>query len=112
MTLLGTSVLSALAVLAKLATSLFLSKVLAVYVGPAGYGIIGQFQSLISMVTTFASGATSNGVTKFTAEWAVIYRRATCGLGDRSNHGPDRCGGGRQRPSCPARAAGALAARR
>lgn len=70
MTLLKTSLLSALAVLTKLATSLFLNKVLAVYVGPAGYGVIGQFQSLITMVTTFASGAVNTGVTKYTAEFA------------------------------------------
>lgn len=70
MTLVWTSVLSGFAVLVKLSTSLFLSKVLAVYVGPAGYGVIGQFQSLVSMVTTFASGATANGVIKLTAEHA------------------------------------------
>jgi PST family polysaccharide transporter len=71
MTLFRTSVLSALAVLTKLATSLFLNKVLAIYVGTAGYGVIGQFQSLIAMVTTFASGATNSGVTKYTAEYAA-----------------------------------------
>ncbi|MDP2007015.1 MAG: O-antigen translocase [Rubrivivax sp.] len=89
MTLFRTSVLSALSVLTKLATSLYLSKVLAVYVGPAGYGIIGQFQSLVSMVTTFASGATNSGVTKYTAEYADAPMRqqivwataATIGLG-------------------------------
>jgi PST family polysaccharide transporter len=71
MNLVRTSLLSALAVLTKLASSLFLSKVLAIYVGPSGYGVIGQFQSLISMVTTFASGATNSGVTKYTAEYAA-----------------------------------------
>ena len=71
MTLLGTSFFSALAVLTKLATSLYLNKILAVYVGPAGYGVIGQFQSLVSMVTTFASGAVNTGVTKYTAELTV-----------------------------------------
>lgn len=88
MTLVWTSVMSGLAVLVKLATSLFLSKVLAVYVGPAGYGVIGQFQSLVSMVTTFASGATANGVIKLTAEHsgnparqrAVWATAATMGL--------------------------------
>src|ERR1019366_2031205 len=66
----STSFFSALAVLTKLATSLFLNKVLAVYVGPAGYGVIGQLQSLITLVTTFASGAVNTGVTKYTAEFA------------------------------------------
>lgn len=70
MTLLKTSFLSGLAVLTRLATSLFLNKVLAVYVGPAGYGVIGQFQSLITMVTTFASGGVNTGVTKYTAQYA------------------------------------------
>lgn len=70
MTLWRTSFLSGLSVVTKLATSLFLNKVLAVYVGPAGYGVIGQFQSLISMVTTFASGAVNTGVTKYTAEYS------------------------------------------
>jgi PST family polysaccharide transporter len=68
--LVSTSFFSALAVLTKLATSLFLNKVLAVYVGPAGYGVIGQLQSLITLVTTFASGAVNTGVTKYTAEFA------------------------------------------
>lgn len=75
MTLWQTSFLSGLAVLTKLATSLFLNKVLAVYVGPTGYGVIGQFQSLISMVTTFASGAVNTGVTKYTAEYADLPER-------------------------------------
>jgi len=75
MTLFKTSALSALAVLVKVGTSLFLSKVLAVYVGPAGFGVVGQFQSLVSTVTTFASGATANGVIKLTAESAAFSER-------------------------------------
>jgi PST family polysaccharide transporter len=75
MTLLRTSFFSALAVLTKLATALYLNKILAVYVGPAGYGVIGQFQSLVSMVTTFASGAVNTGVTKYTAEYGTDPQR-------------------------------------
>lgn len=75
MNLLRTSALSGLAVLTKLATSLFLNKILAVYVGPSGYGVIGQLQSLISISTTFASGAVNTGVTKYTAEYAGDARR-------------------------------------
>ena len=41
MTLLRTSLLSALAVLTKLGTSPFRNKLLAICVGPAGYGVIG-----------------------------------------------------------------------
>lgn len=70
MSLVKTSLLNGVAVLTKLATSLVLNKVLAVYVGPAGYAVIGQFQNLVSMVTTFASGAVNTGVTKYTAEYS------------------------------------------
>jgi polysaccharide transporter, PST family len=70
MNLLRTSLLSAASVSTKVATSLFLNKVLALYVGPTGYGVIGQLQSLIAMLSTFASGAVNTGVTKYTAEFA------------------------------------------
>ncbi|RZT95243.1 O-antigen translocase [Rivibacter subsaxonicus] len=69
MNLAKTSLLNGLAVLTKLATSLFLSKVIAVYVGPAGYGVIGQFQNLVGIVSTLASGAVNTGVTRYTAEY-------------------------------------------
>lgn len=69
MSLIKTSMLNALAVITRLGTALFLNKVLAVYVGPSGYAVIGQFQNVLSMVTTFASGAVNTGVTKYTAEY-------------------------------------------
>jgi len=69
MSLVRTSLLNGVAVLTKLGTNILLNKVLAVFVGPAGYAIIGQFQNLASMVTTFASGALNTGVTKYTAEY-------------------------------------------
>ena len=69
MNLAKTSLLNGLAVLTKFATSLFLSKVIAVYVGPAGYGVIGQFQNLVGIVSTLASGAVNTGVTRYTAEY-------------------------------------------
>ena len=75
MSLVKTSLLNGLAVLTKLATSLVLNKVLAVYVGPAGYAVIGQFQNLVAMVTTFASGAVNTGVTKYTAEYHAEPQR-------------------------------------
>jgi PST family polysaccharide transporter len=52
-----------------MATALVINKILAVYVGPAGYAVIGQFQNGVSMAVTFATGAVQTGVTKFTAEY-------------------------------------------
>ncbi|WP_151763120.1 O-antigen translocase [Acinetobacter nosocomialis] len=69
MNLLKTSVLNAVAVLIKTATMFILNKVLAVYVGPAGYAAIGQFQNFIQMVTTFAGTAINTAVIKYTAEY-------------------------------------------
>ncbi|MEG8202728.1 O-antigen translocase [Pseudomonas sp. 5FOS] len=70
MTLIRTSLLNAIAVAVRMATLLGLNKVLALYVGPAGYAAIGQLQNAVTMFTTLASGAVSTGVTKYTAEFA------------------------------------------
>lgn len=50
-------------------TMLGLNKILAVYVGPAGYAALGQFQNAVQMISTLASGAINTGVTKYTAEY-------------------------------------------
>lgn len=69
MTLLRTSLLNGIAVLIKLLTLLGINKILAIYVGPAGYAALGQFQNAVQMITTFATGAIGTGVTKCTAEY-------------------------------------------
>lgn len=69
MTLIKTSLLNAIAVVIKMATMLGLNKILAIYVGPAGYAAIGNFQNAIQMITTFGSGAINTGVVKYTAEY-------------------------------------------
>lgn len=69
MNLVRTSLLNGIAVVIKMLTLLGLNKVLAVYVGPAGYAAIGQFQNAVQMITTFTGGAISNGVVKYTAQF-------------------------------------------
>lgn len=68
MKLLGTSILNGVAVAVRVAVALVLNKVLAVYVGPAGYALIGQFQSALAMAVNLAGGIVATGVTKMTAE--------------------------------------------
>jgi PST family polysaccharide transporter len=68
MSLAKTSLLNGIAVAVKLASALVLNKVLAVYVGPAGYAIIGQFQNVVSILVSLAGGVVSTGVTKSTAQ--------------------------------------------
>ncbi|CRM18151.1 O-antigen translocase [Pseudomonas sp. 35 E 8] len=70
MTFVRTSLLNAVAVVIKMLTLLGINKILAVYVGPAGYAALGQFQNLVQMITTFAGGSMNTGVTKYTAEYA------------------------------------------
>ncbi|HEY9134268.1 MAG TPA: O-antigen translocase [Pseudomonadales bacterium] len=69
MTLIKTSLLNAIAVAIRMLTLLGLNKILAIYVGPSGYAVIGQFQNALTMVMTFAGGAINTGVTKYTAEY-------------------------------------------
>jgi PST family polysaccharide transporter len=69
MNLVRTSLWNGIAVATRMGSALLLNKILAVYVGPAGYAVIGQFQNGVSMAVTFATGAIQTGVTKFTAEY-------------------------------------------
>ncbi|AOA56994.1 O-antigen translocase [Acinetobacter larvae] len=78
MGLFKTSILNGIAVLIRTLTMFILNKILAVYVGPAGYAAIGQFQNFIQMITAFAGGAINNGIIKYTAEYhedAAAQRR-------------------------------------
>ena len=68
MTLFKTSILNGMAVVVKIASALVLNKILAVYVGPAGYAILGQFQNAVSIVVNLAGGIVATGVTKATAQ--------------------------------------------
>jgi PST family polysaccharide transporter len=69
MTLIKTSFLSAIATLIKIIAGFIINKVVAMYVGPSGLAIIGQFQNFISIVSTFANGAITQGIVKYTAEY-------------------------------------------
>ncbi|MES2755845.1 MAG: O-antigen translocase [Pseudomonadota bacterium] len=68
MSLVRTSLLNGIAVVVKIGSALVLNKVLAIYVGPAGYAMIGQFQNVVSIVVSLAGGVMGTGVTKATAE--------------------------------------------
>jgi len=37
--------------------------------GPSGYALIGQFQNVVGLVSSFVSGTVTTGVTKYTAEY-------------------------------------------
>jgi PST family polysaccharide transporter len=68
MSLLKTSLLNGIAIAVKVSSAVILNKILAVYVGPAGYAVIGQFQNAVSIIVSLAGGVAATGVTKATAQ--------------------------------------------
>ena len=68
MKLVKVSLLNGLAVIARVGSSVALNKILAIYLGPSGYAIIGQFQNIISVLTSLSAGVITSGVIKKTAE--------------------------------------------
>lgn len=67
MTLIKTSILSAIATVIKVIAGFVSTKVVAVYVGPSGLALMGQMQSFIGMMSTIASAGVNSGVVKYTA---------------------------------------------
>lgn len=69
MTLVKTSILSFIATAIKMIAGLVINKAVAVYIGPAGLALVGQFQNFSQLVMTAAQGAINSGVTKYAAEY-------------------------------------------
>lgn len=68
MSLVKSSLLNGIAVAVKVAAAMILNKVLAVYVGPSGYAVIGQFQNALAVALSLSGGVMGPGVTKGTAQ--------------------------------------------
>jgi O-antigen/teichoic acid export membrane protein len=60
---------SAFATAIKMGSSLVLSKLLAVLVGPAGVALIGQLMNGVAIFLSLSNGAINAGITKYTAEY-------------------------------------------
>ena len=69
MTLMKTSMLSAVATLIKILSGFIITKVIAVYIGPSGLALIGQLQNFIMLVKTVAGDFLKTAITKYTAEY-------------------------------------------
>jgi O-antigen/teichoic acid export membrane protein len=69
MNLVKTSLLSLASTAVKMLAGLAISKTLAIYVGPSGLAIVGQFQNFIQLALTAAKGGLDTGITKYTAEY-------------------------------------------
>jgi len=75
MNLLKTSILSFIATSIKILSGLVINKAIAVYIGPSGLALIGQFQNFSRIAMAVAQGAINTGVTKYTAEYGKDSER-------------------------------------
>jgi len=61
--------------LSKLIAGLVVVKIIAVYIGADGLGRLGQFMSLMSMITILAGGGISTGIVKFVAQYRNEHKQ-------------------------------------
>lgn len=52
----------------KILSGIIMNKLIAIYLGPPGLAIIGQFQNFVGIVSRIASGSIQTGIVKYTAE--------------------------------------------
>lgn len=60
---------SGIATIVKIITGFFINKIIAVFSGPSGLAIIGNFQNFLSILNTASTGAIDSGVIKYTSEY-------------------------------------------
>ncbi|TAE89768.1 MAG: hypothetical protein EAY81_01810, partial [Bacteroidetes bacterium] len=60
---------SGLSTLIKVATSFLTNKIVAIYLGPIGMGLLGQLNSLLGIITPLSTGGTNTGVIKYVSEF-------------------------------------------
>ena len=69
MKLIKTTLFSSIITFIRIATSFISNKVVAIFVGPSGIAILGQFINFFNIILSFSNGAISTGVIKYTAEF-------------------------------------------
>lgn len=69
MKLIKTSFFAAIITFIRIASGFVAGKVVAMFTGPSGVAIIGQFTNFVSVVLTVSNGAINTGVVKYTAEY-------------------------------------------
>ncbi len=72
MTLIKTSVLTAISTIIKVISAFVINKVIAIYVGPSSIAIVGLVQNFMELIVTISNGAITNGIVKYTAEYQTI----------------------------------------
>ena len=68
MTIKSTFIWTSVHTVIKILSGIIMNKVIAVYLGPAGLAMIGQFQNFSQLVVNIATGSIHSGIVKYTAE--------------------------------------------
>lgn len=63
------SILNSVSILIRLFTGIISSKVIAVFIGPSGMALMGNFRNLTASMEAVAAFGFSNGIVKYTAEY-------------------------------------------
>jgi PST family polysaccharide transporter len=69
MDLIKTSVLTSLSTAVRIAAAFVINKVIALYIGPSGLALTGQFMNFVSIVLGFSNGGINSGIVKYVAEY-------------------------------------------
>lgn len=69
MNLFKTSFWAALSSVIKMLAGIVTSKIMAIYIGPAGIALLGNFNNIVGILTTFSNGAISSGITKYISQY-------------------------------------------
>lgn len=69
MNLIKTFFISGLSSAIKLVLNFLINKLFAIYLGPSGFAIVGNFQNFLSIIVSFSTGGINNGVIKYIAEY-------------------------------------------
>lgn len=75
MNLAKTSLWQGIATVFKIVAGLVTTKIIAIYIGPAGIAVLGNFSNVTSILLTFANGGITSGVTKYIAEYETEIKR-------------------------------------
>lgn len=71
MKLIKAGFLNAISTFIKIISGFVINKAVAVWIGPSGMAIMGQFQSFISMIMMVANGGINNGIVKYVSEYSA-----------------------------------------
>ncbi|MCT7612958.1 O-antigen translocase [Aliarcobacter butzleri] len=75
MTLIKTTVLTAISTIITVISAFIINKVVAIYAGPTGLALIGQLKDFVTMLTNISNGAITQGLVKYTAEYQTIEEK-------------------------------------